>query len=309
MSSKDFVYKNNPLQQIKGFCYTVQENSMTKAAHKIGITQSAVSHQIKSLERDLGIELFIREKNKIFLTEEGIIFYKHAISCLSGIESLFVDIKKNLRNQQNQISIASNHAVISYVLPKYLKKFREDEKLIKFKIRNLSKQDCFNKILNNEVDIVIYPTTQDEIPDELEFYSMVKYQPILLTHKQHALANKKEITLKDVSKYNLLRIDPNLITLPGFEELLKSHKISSSIEFEMSDWEILKKFVKADLGVAMISNIVLEGEEEKDLSQMHITQYFPEMDYGFFIKKGKKLEGVLENFVRLLQSYKPLEVQ
>ena len=310
MSLNQFYYKKNRIQQLKGFYNVVREGGISSAARKMGLTQAAVTLQIQSLERDVGVKLFDRVGHKITLTKEGKTLYLQSIYHIQGLDDMFESfIQYSQGKKKNNIDIATNHAVISYILPKYIKEFKNDDSSIKFKLRNLSKEDCFKKLLSNEVDIVIYPTTPDEIPDELEFYSMVKYQPILLSHKGHPLSIKKEITLNDVSKYNLLRIDPNLITLPGFEELLKSHGIKSSIDFEMSDWEILKKFVKADLGVAMISNIVLEGEEEKELVQTKITNYFPEMNYGFFIKKGKKLEGILKSFTHLLENYKPLEAQ
>jgi DNA-binding transcriptional LysR family regulator len=155
----------------------------------------------------------------------------------------------------------------------------------------------------------IYPMDREEIPSEFEFSPIVKYQPILLTRKDHPLAKKKKITLSDVAKFELVRIDPKLITLPAFEELLKAHKIRSTIDFEMSDWEILKKFVKAGVGIAMISNIVLEGEPESELVGKILTDYFPEMTYGILIKKGKRPEGLLKNFIHFLTTEKLLEAQ
>jgi DNA-binding transcriptional LysR family regulator len=97
--------------------------------------------------------------------------------------------------------------------------------------------------------------------------------------------------------------------IPTGEEIIKAHNLHTTIEFEISDWEILKKFVKADIGVAIISNIILEGEEEGDLLGRILTNYFPEMTYGILIKKGKKLEGLLKNFVDLLTTEKLLQAQ
>ncbi len=57
---QQFHYKNNRFQQLRGFCYTVQNGSMSKAAKKMKLSQGAVSLQIKALERDLGVSLFSR---------------------------------------------------------------------------------------------------------------------------------------------------------------------------------------------------------------------------------------------------------
>jgi len=298
------------MQQLRGFYYTVQTGSITSSAKKMRLSQAAVTLQIQSLERDLGIQLFKREKQKIKLTTAGKSLYAQASYYIHGVDDLFESFSKFTNDKKlNIIDLATNHAGISYILPKYIKKFKDTHSAIKFKIRNLSKEDCLNRLLANEIDMFIYPMTYEEIPAECDFFPIVKYQPILLTKKDHPLTKKKKVTLTDIAKYELLRIDPKLITLPAFEELLKAHKIRSTIEFEMSDWEILKKFVKADIGVAMISNIILEGEKENELAEKILTDYFPEMTYGILIKKGKKIEGLLKNFVTLLTTEKLLQGQ
>jgi len=301
MPLKQFYYKRNRIQQLKGFYYAVQAGSISGAAKKMGLTQAAVTLQVQSLERDIGMKVFNREGQKIKLTEAGKNLYLQSAYYIQGIDDLFESFTKFMDDKKsNVIDIASNHVSISYILPKYIEKFKTIHRAVKFKIRNLSKDECVSRLLKDEIDMVIYPMSSAEIPDELEFLPIVKYQPILLTRKNHPLALQKKITLTDIAKYEILRIDPKLVTLPAFEELLKAHKIRSTIEFEMSDWEILKKFVKAYIGIAMISNIVLEGEKEKDLVGRVLTDYFPEMTYGVLVKKGKKMEGLLKSFITLL---------
>ncbi len=307
---KQFYYKRNRLQQLKGFCYTVQTGSMSDAAKKLGLGQSSITLQIQSLERDLGIKLFKRNKTKISATKEGEMLYSYCISYIHEIDGLFENFVKHVRDSKSEvIDIASNHAVISYILPKFLKKFKDSNPSVKFKIRNLSKSECISRLLNDEIDMFIYPMNIGEVPQELDFIPVVKYQPILLVRKDHFLATKKKLTLADVSKFELVRIDPKLITLPAFEEIIKVHGLQTSFEFEMSDWEILKKFVKAKIGVAIISNIILEGEQGSELMGRVLTNYFPEMTYGILIKKGKRPQGLVKSFINLLTTERLLSAQ
>ncbi len=310
MDNKQFYYKQNRLQQLKGFYYSVLTGSISNSSKKMGLTQAAVSLQIQSLERDLGVKLFIRDKKKITLTDAGKVLYSRAAHYIQGMNDLFESFSSHIKNKKlTTLDIASNHVGISYILPKYLKCFKGDNPSAKFKIRNLSRAECFRRAINDEIDFFIYPLRADEDLAEFDFIPIVKYQPILLTRKDHPLAKKKDLKLSDVAKYELVRIDPHLITLPAFEEIIKSHGLRSSIEFEMSDWEILKKFVKADIGVAIISNIILEGEEAKDFSERVLTSYFPEMTYGIFIKKGKILPKMLRDFIAEMSSKKLLNAQ
>ncbi len=308
MKIKQFYYKKNRMQQLKGFYYAVQTGSISKSAEKMNLSQAAITLQIQSLERDLGMKLFNREGKKIKLTKEGRLLYSHAIFYIQGLEGLFESFADFINNsKENKLDIAANHVGISYILPNYLKKFKTDNPNVKFSIRNLSKEDGINRLINGDIDMFIYPMLAEDVPQELEFIPIAKYQPILLTKKDHPLATKKDLVLNDVSKYELVRIDPKFITLPGFEEIIKAHGLKTKIEFEMSDWEILKKFVKADIGVAIISNIVLEGERNDELTGRILTNYFPEMTYGVMLKKEKLLNDLQKDFVQLLTKEKLLQ--
>lgn len=308
--SKQIYYKRNRIQQLRGFCYTMQTGSMSKSASKMGLSQSSITLQIQSLERDLDMKLFTRDRTKIKPTKEGEMLYSYCISYVQQMDSLFENFVEYVKNQPNEIvDIATNHVGISYILPRYIKKFKTSNPSVKFKIRNLSKSECINRLLNGEIDMFIYPMRKEEIPNEFDFFPIVKYQPILLVNKNHPLAKKKNVTMPDIAKFELVRIDPNLITLPSFEETIKAHNVKTLIEFEMSDWEILKKFVKADIGVAVVSNIILEDEVDRNLVSKILTNYFPEMVYGVMIKKGKIHQGLVKDFFKLITTKKLLNAQ
>jgi LysR family cys regulon transcriptional activator len=236
--------------------------------------------------------------------------YLQAVPCVQGIDNLFEKFLNDAKQQKSTtINLAANHVSISYILPKYIKKFKDMNSQVKFEIRNLTKDNAIKRLIDDEIDMFIYPIIQDEVPPELDFIPIFTYQPILLIRKDHPLAKKRSINLSDVKKYELVRIDPKFITLPAFEEIIKSHGLKTYIEFEMSDWEILKRFVNAGIGVAMISNIVLEGEKNSNLIGRILTNYFPEMVYGILLKKGKNFSGLSKDFIKMLRTEKLLEAQ
>ncbi len=307
---KQFYYKKNRIQQLRGFYYTVRCGSVSNASKKLGLTQAAVTLQIQSLERDLNLNLFVRDKKKISLTREGKLFFSHAALYIQSLDSLFDGFADFVAKEKSQvIDIGANHVSISYILPKYIKRFKDENSGVKFKIRNLTKDDGISRLLNDQIDMFLYPIRPEEMPEELDFIPIVNYQPILLIKKNNLLAKKKRITLEDIKRYELVRIDQKLVTLPAFEELVKSHGIRTAIEFEMADWEILKRFVKAEIGVAVISNIALEGENDPDLLGMSLVDFFPEMRYGVLVKKGKIFNGLLKSFFKLLTKERLLQAQ
>ena len=129
--------------------------------------------------------------------------------------------------------------------------------------------------MNDEVDMLLYSMKLDEIPSELEFIPIAEYKKILLTKKNHPLTKKKKVTMSDLKRYNLLRLDKKFVTVPNFDEVAKNYglKTKTKIEFEMANYEILKKFVKEDFGIAIMSSICLEGETSSELVGKDLNKY------------------------------------
>jgi len=294
---KQFYYKKNRLQQLRGFCYAVQTGSILKCAEKMGLTLGAITLQIQSLERDLGVKLFEKNGKKIKLTKNGETFYAHAIPSLQKMESLFESFVK--QKESVSISIGGN-IIIFHILPKYIKKFETLYPQIEFKIKNLNRPDAIKRVVDDELDIAIYSMTPNQIPKELDFIPVAKYAPILLTHKDHPLATKENLVLSDIKEYKLLRLDPQFVTVPNFDVIAEQHGLKTSIEFEMANYEILKKFVKADVGVAVVSGICMENEPDKDLVGRDLLKYFPSLTYGMMVKKGKIHHPLMQEFMQIL---------
>ncbi len=307
---KQIYYKNNLFQQLKGFCYTVQTGSMSSAAKKMGLSQGAVSLQIQSLEEKLGVRLFDRDKNKIALSREGRMFYAHAAPHIHGTEGLLGDFIQKIKQEKSQtIKIAANNVSICHILPKYIKKFEAKNSHVNFEIKNIPRDEAIKRLQNDEVDMLIYSMQLGEVPSELDFIPVVRYQPILLTKKNHPLTKKKKATMRDIRQYKLLRLDKKFVTIPNFDEVAKNYGLQTKIEFEMANYEILKKFVREDVGIAIVSSICLEGESESGLFAQSLTEYFPRILYGILVKNGKSLHGLLKDFIEMMRSEELLQSQ
>jgi LysR family cys regulon transcriptional activator len=308
--AKQIYYKNNLFQQLKGFCYTVQTGSMSAAAKKMKLSQGAVSLQIQSLEEKIGVPLFKRDRNKATITKEGRMFYAHAAPHIHGANELLSDFIKKIKQEKSQtINIAANHVSICHILPKYIKKFETIHPQVNFEIRNILKEDAIKRLVNDEVDMLLYSMKINEIPSDLDFIPIVEYKPILLMKKDHLLSKKKKVTMNDIKRYSLLRLDQNFITIPNFDEVAKHYGLKTKIEFEMANYEILKKFIREDVGIAILSSICLEGEEIKEFKSKDLDDYFSKVIYGILVKKGKAAHGLLKDFIEMMRVTKLLKAQ
>jgi len=210
VKEKDFYYKKSRLNQLRGFCNVVQCGcSGVKAAARAHIEPTAISKQISSLERDLGIRLFERARgHRLSLTKEGKLFYELAIKQMQGMDSLFESFNEHLKNfNDNHLNIALHYMAATYIFPNIIGNLLKQKgfKRIKIDITEMSKTEALKKLENKEVDLIFFPfDINDEILNKFNILKTIRHNHALIISKEHPLANKEVITMEDLSKYDFL---------------------------------------------------------------------------------------------------------
>lgn len=294
---KNFSYKKNRLSQLKGFHYAARLRSVSEAAHVIGLTQSTITLQIQSLENDLKTKLFKRDTRPLSLTEAGEELYKKTSSIIGELESIIEDFSDYKNNKEKrEIKIAVHHVAISYLMPNIIARFKKLHPQSKLTLQNISPSDMVNRLKSREVDLAFYPVYEQD--PELEYIETCSYEPVLIINKQHPMSDKEIESLKDLKKFDLIRVDKNLITLPLFEEVFNSYKLGGTVEFENGNWDMLKKLVKKNDFAAVVSEVCLD-DNDKDLSIKNLSKFFPKMTYAIVHKRGITMSEVVKDFVNI----------
>lgn len=305
----DFYYKKNRLSQIRGFCAVVQNGcSIARAQEKTHIESATLSKEIRTLERDLGVELIDRSKyNRLKLTQEGELFYKDAIQYVNGIDSLVETFSEHLKDfNHNHLNIALHYAAMSYIFPKILGKLMEQEKFkdLNVKLFDISKKEAIVKLVNKEIDIAFFPfNISEDIPIELEVEKSIKYSHILICNKNHPLLTKQVITREDTKKYDFLLRNEN-----SFNDMSKYLDLKPSrITFENAKIETTIELVKYTNAITTLSEITFNDGNAKlnpDVAKINVDNLFPE-SYFYAIRlknsiKKDSIKFILEELSKLV---------
>jgi len=208
-----FYYKNNRLQQIRGFCNTVSCGSVSKAAKIMNLSQSSITLQIQTLERDLKTKLLKRDKKnskKFELTADGKIFYEMALPILEETDGICKKFfLKSEKNYNNFLKIAGHHSVFSMLIPNALGNIKKSNPELRLQLSYLTKEEAFDKIEKNEIDLAIYPIEDlNLIQKNFVFKKVSEYKPALIIPVGHPLSliPDEEITFEDfyqvIAKYH-----------------------------------------------------------------------------------------------------------
>ena len=294
---KQIYYKNNRLQQIRGFCNVAKYGSMKKAADAIGLTPSTVSLIIKSLERDLGESLVIRSSGrngKLRLTEYGKIFYDASNAAINPIDDLF----DNFFLKQVKIKIAAHHSVYSSFLPFFLKKIKDKNPNLKISLSYYMRNEAFDKLTNNEIDLAIYPFENPNlIPRNLSYEIVHEYKPALIMPKNHPLSKmpNHKITFEEIGKYNYIHTGSYAIS-DIMKDNINAKILKSDIEINYGSWDILESLVLEGLGVTIFHEDYIKNRDK--LVVKPVYHLSPNIAYYAIINKGVKRKKIVSDLIK-----------
>ena len=293
-----FRYKQNRLQQLRGFCAVVEAKSVSKAAAKLRLTQPTVSLQVQALERELRTRLFDRRGPRIELTPEGALLYELARPLLEGLVEIDSDVEaRRNKVEQGRFAIAAGESTIQYVLPMTVQKFARVHPGISMVLNNVTGVDGLQQLRERRVDFCVGPLL--DIPADLEFEPVVAFDPVLITTSRHPLSKLSKVTLRQISKYPLILPPRHLSTWRQVEMVFLQHQIPYEVRMEVGGWEVIKRYVELGLGISIVINVCLTGREK--LEVIPVKKYFPQRIYGIVKLKGRPLSPQARHFIEMLR--------
>lgn len=291
-------YKQNRLQQLRGFCYATKTGSMSKAAEKMFLSQPSVTLQIQALERELNANLFERKGPKITLTREGQLLYELAQPLVDDFSNLEETFNARCNSIDTGIlKIAAGGSTIQYVLPQFVEQFVKKFPKVKLRLINATGKDGMELLRAGEVDFCVGPML--DIPDDIEFRPIVSYDPLLITEKGHPLSKLKKVTPRDISQYPIVLPPRHLSTYRQVEYIFAQEGLSYEVSLEVGGWEVIKRYVGLGLGVSIVMSICITGDE--DIEVIPVKEYFPRRTYGVVVRKERHISPQAKGFIEIME--------
>jgi DNA-binding transcriptional LysR family regulator len=300
-----FRYKQNRLQQLRGFCAVVETRSVSKAASRIHLTQPTVSLQVQSLERDLGATLFERRGPRIELTFEGQLLYELARPLVEGLSALDHEFHARRNNlEHGRLVIAAGESTIHYVLPRTVQQFSSAHPGIALRLNNVTGQQGLQQLRERVVDFCVGPIL--DTPSDIAFEPVVAFDPVLIAAQGHPLAKLKKVTLRDISRYPLILPPRHLSTWRQVEMVFQQHRLPYEVRLEMGGWEVIKRYVELGMGISIVMSVCLTGREL--LEVIPVNRYFPKRVYGIVSLNTRTLSPQAREFIAMFKkSLSPLQ--
>ncbi len=244
---------------------------LAKAADALNITQSALSHQIKGLEDQAGVELFVRRSKPMKLSPAGQRLLRLAEQVLPQVEALAEEFSGLRSGQMGRMHIAIEcHACFEWLFP-VLESFRKSWGDVDVDIRPGLAFDALPALMKEEVDVVI-SSDPENLPG-VTFTPLFEYSPVFVAASTHPLAEKPWIDAEDFRGQTLITYPVDRSRLDIFSQLLTPAKVEPAAIRQVELTAVILLLVASNRGVAVLPDwVVREVKYNSDYVTRPLTQ-------------------------------------
>lgn len=248
-----------------------QTGGLARAAETMNITQSALSHQVKGLEDQVGVELFVRRSKPLKLSTAGHKLLKLAEKILPEIEAAEEDFRSLRSGRSGRMHIAIEcHACFEWLFP-VLEEFRKAWPDVDVDIRPGLAFDAIPALQREEVDLVVSSDPEDL--NGVSFAALFDYEPVFVASASHPLAQKPFVEAEDFRGEMLITYPVERTRLDVFSQLLIPAKVEPRGVRQVELTAVILLLVASNRGVAVLPDwVVREVRYHSDYVTRPLTE-------------------------------------
>ena len=288
------------IESLKVFCDLAEAKSFTKAAQINGVTQSAVSQQISSLETKFAAALIERSKKKFTLTKEGETLYKYSNQIVQSYDELRHKIQEIQNVVTGAIKVVTIYSIGLHELPPYLKKFLKKHPTVNVSVEYRRATQLYEDIISGMADIglVAYPQKDPR----LQVTSLAEDMLVLICHPEHPLAQKPRVKLSEIVSHKFIAFEPDIPTRRAIDKILRDRNVEVDHAMEFDNIETVKRAVEIDAGISIVPRSPVSQEvAKKTIAMVEIEDEQFYRPLAAVHKKNKVLSPAMKEFLALLK--------
>jgi LysR family transcriptional regulator, regulator for metE and metH len=278
----------------------VQEGTLTEAAKRLYLTQSALSHQLADLEREAGAPVFVRVGRRMLPTEIANRIFQTAEATLAGMDALADDLKQVVEGRVGTIRITTQCHTSYHWLPKLFREFKRAHPGIDLRVVPTPNSKPTEAVLCGEVDVAI--AFDFENHPALAATHLLDDELILIVPPGHELAGRPFVTAHDFEKLDLMVYQRIPQESFFFKTVLIPHGIHPHRVHEVRLTEAIVQMVEADMGAAIVAHWSVAPEIKVGrIVPVRVTETGLRRSWSAVTLKDASESVHIEDFIHLLK--------
>ena len=277
-----------------------QSNNLSSAAAALHTSQPGVSRQVQLLERELGVQLLSRRKNRITgLTEPGRAVLAASERALDEAENIRRIAAEYSGEQGGRLTIATSHLHARYTLLTPIKTFALRHPGVRLQMRQADPDEILRLVAAGEADLGVSTEFGEPRPGLVLLPGGVVARSLIMP-VGHALTEKSKITLADIARYPIVGYNPKQRGGQLISETFRAKGLEPKLVVSAIDSDIIKAYVAEGLGIAVIPTPALDPEVDRGLRVADVTRLFPRTELTVSLRRDIYLRRYVPDFIRLV---------
>lgn len=290
-------------QQLRSFRETVRQGfNLTGVAEALNTSQPGVSRQLKELEEELGVELFVRAGRRFLgLTAPGkaaLPFVERLLQEAENVRRVGADFASA---NTGVLTIAATHTQARYALPSAVKDFCTAHPQVSLHLVQGPPRQIAAQLLSGEVDLGVATEALAEYPD-LVALPCYRWTHVVVVGVEHALARRDaaghRITLEDLAAHPLITYEPGYTGRGHIDQAFAQAGLQARFVLQAMDADVIKTYVELGIGVGVIASVAFDEARDRGLVAIDARHLFATNTTRVAVKRGSFLRGFVYDFIQ-----------
>ncbi len=300
----DSLFEDKPppmnFQQLRSVQETMRQNlNLTQVALALHTSQPGVSKQIRELEDELGVQIFVRNGKRLTgLTPPGRAVLHWVERVLAEQQNLKRAAADFAQEKTGTLTIGTTHTQARYSLPPAIRAFKRRYPLVELSIIQGTPSHIAALVMDGQADVCIATETIAQHPG-LVGLPCHRWHHIVVTPAKHPLLALKKPSLKDLAQYPIVTYDGAFAGRSTINQAFATAGLEPHVVLSAVDSDVIKTYVELDLGIGILAGIAFDEMRDKHLRAIDTGHLFPEKTTYLAMRKGAYLRGFAYDFIEL----------
>jgi LysR family transcriptional regulator, cys regulon transcriptional activator len=288
------------LQQLRYACEVARRGlNVSAAAEALHTSQPGISKQIKSLEDELGVEIFVRHGKRIAaVTEPGKAVLEIAGRMLADAANMKRAGEDYADRKLGTLTVATTHTQARYALPRAVAAFKKRYPKVRLVLHQGNPTQICEMVLAGEADFAIATESIAEYP-ELVSLPCYQWNRCVVVPPGHPLLKVKPLTLEAIAQYPVVTYDFAFAGRSQINKAFQKRGLEPNVVLTALDSDVIKTYVELGLGIGILAQMGFDAKRDRGLHALDASHLFESSTTRLGIKRGTRLRGYAYEFIEL----------
>jgi LysR family cys regulon transcriptional activator len=288
------------LQQLRYLCEVANQGlNLSKAAEMLHTSQPGISKQIRLLETELEVDIFVRNgKRVVNVTPPGQAILEIAERMLRDAKNLKQVGQDYANEATGSLTIATTHTQARYALPRAIKHFTARYPKVKLILRQGNPTQISELVTSGDADIAI-ATEAIELFDELVMLPCYQWNRCVVVGPRHPLLKLDALTLEAIAQYPIVTYDFAFTGRSKINQAFDAKGLVPNVVLTALDADVIKTYVELGLGIGILAQMAFEPKRDRHLRSIDASHLFAPSTTRIGISRNSYLRGYVYDFIEI----------